>query len=126
VAGQLEGAATGVAKRGSRRYNMAQVKALFYLPLKDNDGRDLTAEIGQVETELYALFAGWTFRGDVKGAYRMDDGTLSGDVNAAYEVILDEARVPDLEQVLRDFRRSTLQESIYLEIQYNIDVRFLR
>jgi hypothetical protein len=105
---------------------MAQVKALFYLPMRDNDGRDLTTEIRQVELKLYALFGGWTFRGDVRGAYRMDDGTLSEDVNAAYEVILDEARVSDLEQALRDFRRGTLQESIYLEIQHNIDVRFLR
>jgi hypothetical protein len=105
---------------------MAQVKALFYLPLKDNDGRGLATEIEQAELEMYSLFGGWTFRGDVRGAYRMDDGTLSEDVNAAYEVIFDEARVPDLEPVLRDFRSGTLQESIYLEIQHNIDVRFLR
>lgn len=105
---------------------MAQVKALFYLPLKDNDGRGLAPEILQVEMELYSLFGGWTFRGDVKGAYRMDDGTLSTDVSGAYEVVLEETRLPELEQVLRDFRGSTLQESIFLEIQRNLDVRFIR
>ena len=36
---------------------MSQVKAVFYLPLQDNDGRDLTAEAEVVKTELYIQFA---------------------------------------------------------------------
>lgn len=32
---------------------MSQVKAVFYLPLRDNDGRDLTTEAEAVKTELY-------------------------------------------------------------------------
>jgi len=32
---------------------MAEVKAVFYLPLRDNDSRDLTAEAEAVKTELY-------------------------------------------------------------------------
>src|SRR5690348_13094943 len=105
---------------------MAQVKALFYVPRKDNDGRDLTLEIEELEAELFALFDGWTFRGDVKGAYRMADGTLSTDVSGAYEVVLDDSRIPELEPLLRDFRSKTLQEAIYLEIQRNLEVRFVR
>lgn len=42
---------------------MAQVKAVFFLPLLDNDGRDLSAERGVVEDELFMLFVGWTFLG---------------------------------------------------------------
>jgi hypothetical protein len=105
---------------------MAQVKALFYIPLRDNDGRDLTTEREDLQTELYVRFVGWTFLGYVKGAYQMADGTLALDESAAYMVILDEGRLPELEQVLRDFKGKTLQEAIYLEVQRDVDVRFIK
>jgi hypothetical protein len=104
---------------------MAKVKALFYLPLKDNDGRALTVEIEEVRTELYIRFEGWTFLGYVKGAYQMADGTQALDESGAYKVILDESRLPELEQILRDFKAKTSQEAIYLEIQRDVDVRFI-
>jgi hypothetical protein len=104
---------------------MARVKVLFYLPLKDNDGRDLSAEIDDTEMELYVRFVGWTFQGFIKGAYRMADGTQSVDESASYVVILEESRVLEIEEVLRDFKGKTLQEFIYLEIQHNVDVRFI-
>lgn len=104
---------------------MAKVKALFYLPLKDNDGRDLGVEIEDVRTELYVRFVGWTFFGYVKGAYRMADGSQALDESGAYVVVLDETRIPELEQILRDFKGKTLQEAIYLEIQRDVDVRLL-
>ena len=104
---------------------MAEVKALFYLPLRDNDGRDLIEEIAVLQAELFIRFAGWTFQGYVKGAYRMADGTQTLDESAAYVVVLDEARVDELEQLLRDFKSKTLQEAIYLEIHRNVDVRFI-
>jgi hypothetical protein len=104
---------------------MAQVKALFYLPLKDLDGRDLAAEIDQIEDELYVRFAGWTCQGYVKGAYQMADGTQSLDESAAYFVMIEEARVSEIEAILRDFKDQTLQEAIYLEIQRDIDIRLL-
>ncbi|MBW3539384.1 MAG: hypothetical protein KY476_03870 [Planctomycetes bacterium] len=104
---------------------MAEVKALFYLPLRDTDGRDLAVEIEVLETELYVQFAGWTFQGYVKGAYRMADGTQVLDESAAYVVVLEESRIAELEQVLRVFKGKTLQEAIYLKIHRDIDVRFL-
>jgi hypothetical protein len=39
---------------------MAQVKAVFLLPLFDNDGRSLRAEIDEVCAKVYGLFDGWT------------------------------------------------------------------
>jgi hypothetical protein len=104
---------------------VSQVKALFYIPIKDNDGRDLAGEIADLQSELYQRFAGWTSQGYVKGAYRLADGTPSMDVSESYLVLLDEARLPELEQILRDFRAKTLQEAIYLEIQREVDVRFI-
>jgi hypothetical protein len=101
------------------------VKALFYLPLKDNDGGDMSAEIEDVRMELYVRFVGWTFLGYVKGAYRMADGTQALDENGAYAVILDDTKVAELEQILRDFKSKTKQEAIYLEIQRDVTVRFI-
>lgn len=46
---------------------MAQVKLVFYLPLRDNDGRELKAEIDAVEMELVTRFGGWTLIAVVKG-----------------------------------------------------------
>jgi len=105
---------------------MAQIKAVFYIPLKDNDGRDLAAETQDLQTELYVHFVGWTFLGYVKGTWRMADGTQSLDESGAYVVILEEARLPELEQVLRDFKGKTLQEALYLEIHRHVEVRFVQ
>ena len=104
---------------------MAQVKALFYLPLRDNDGRDLSEEIESLEAELFIRFSGWTFQGYVKGAYRMADGTQSLDESAAYVVVCDESQIEELEGLLRDLKSKTSQETIYLEIQREVDVRFV-
>jgi hypothetical protein len=104
---------------------VAHVKALFYLPLRDNVGRDVTEEIEALEAELFILFSGWTFQGYVKGAYRMADGTQSLDESAAYVVVCDESRIAELAQLLRDFKSKTSQETIYLEIQRDVDVRFV-
>ena len=38
---------------------MAQIKATFYLPVADNDGRDLKVEIEIVRLALFELFVGW-------------------------------------------------------------------
>jgi len=104
---------------------MAQVKALFYIPLRDNDGRSLVTEAQDLQAELYLRFVGWTFLGYVKGTFRMADGTQALDESGAYVVILEEARIPELEQVLREFKSKTLQEAIYLEIQRDVVVRYI-
>jgi len=75
---------------------MALVKATFFLPLRDNDGRDLTAESVIVMMKLFNHFDGWTYLGEVRGAFRMPDGTESLDESKAYLVILDEARFRNL------------------------------
>jgi hypothetical protein len=46
---------------------MADVKATFYLPLKDNDGRSLTAEISAVEDACFEAFGAWTLTGYFQG-----------------------------------------------------------
>ena len=104
---------------------MALAKAFFLLPLRDNDGRDLSTEIAEVRTELYARFAAWTLEGFVEGAYQMSDATQAMDRSAKYMIFLDETRIGELEEVLRDFKRKTTQEKIYLELQRNVEIRLI-
>lgn len=104
---------------------MARVKAVFYLPLRDNDGRDLGEEIDLVLAEVFERFGGWTLQGEVSGAYRMSDGSQSLDRNLSCAVVLDEVDRDELEAILRRFRAKTLQEEVYLEIQ-RVEVRFIR
>lgn len=104
---------------------MSQVKVLFYLPLRDNDGRDLASEIEQVENELYLYLNGWTFQEYVRGVYEMPDGTRSLDESVAYVVITEEQNIDLIEQILGQFKSKTSQDAIYLEIQRDIDIRFI-
>ena len=104
---------------------MTDVKATFYLPLKDNGGRSLAAEIGGVEDACYAAFGAWTLTGYFQGVWRMKTGERKMDTSAVYTIILAEERLPELEAVLRAFKARSRQESIFLEVERNVDVRFL-
>ena len=105
---------------------MAKVKAVFFIPKSDNDGRSLDAEIKELEMELTLTFAGWTCQGYVAGQYKMADGTCTSDVNAAYFAVLDEARIDELVEILKGFISKTRQEAIYLEIHRNVEFRFVK
>lgn len=91
------------------------VKATFYLPLQDNDGRDLSAEIQAAEDECFVAFGVWTQVGFFKGAWRMESGLKQVDTHAVYSIVLERSRLPELEAILRRFKARTTQEAIYLE-----------
>ena len=103
---------------------MAQVKVRFYLPLRDNDGRELRTEIDEVAMELVTRFGGWTLIAVVKGAYLMADKTPVHDESNAYEVVTDESRVSEIKALLLAFKAKTTQEAIYFEVQPS-NVEFL-
>jgi hypothetical protein len=104
---------------------VAKVKAVFFIPLRDNDGRELSAEIAALETALYLTFVGWTMTGTVKGMYQMKDLRPAFDECNSYMVVMPDERLPELEQVLREFKAKTTQEAIYLEVQHDVDVRLI-
>ena len=106
-------------------YGVGLTKATFFLPLRDNDGRDLALEISEVEDECFLRFGAWTLSGYFKGVWRMKTGEQRIDVSAAYMVVLPEEQVRDLEDILRRFKERTSQESIYLEIEHEVDVRLI-
>jgi hypothetical protein len=104
---------------------MSRVKAVFFIPIRDNDGRNLRGEISALETGLYATFVGWTMTGTVKGMFQMADRRPVYDICKAYMIVMDEDRIGELEALLREFKAKTTQEAIYLEIQHGVDVRFI-
>jgi len=104
---------------------MASIKATFYLPIKDNDGRDLSLEIAEVEDRCFEFFGAWTTVGHFKGVWRMDTGERRMDTSAVYVVVLENSRLPQLEEILRIFKSKAGQEAIYLEVQHHIDLRLI-
>lgn len=55
----------------------------------------------------------------------MATGEQALDTSAVYQVILEESDVPELEKILRRFKAKTGQEAMYLELDRNVEVRFL-
>ncbi len=104
---------------------MAKVKVTFFVPIRDNDGRPLQAEIDDLEMELIVTFVGWTFQGYVKGSYRMSDGGRSLDVNASYFIVIEESRLNELVAILEAFLNETMQEALYLEIQRDFEFKLI-
>lgn len=104
---------------------MRQVKATFYLPLYDNDGRSLAAEISSVEDQCYEAFGAWTAAGFFKGAWRMKSGYQKVDACAVYVIVVDEEQISAVENILREFKSHTSQEAIYLEIDRDVDLRLI-
>ena len=104
---------------------MALVKATFFLPIRDNDGRELSDEINAVEEECFLLFGAWTLAGFFKGVWRMESGERQVDTSAAYMVVVEENQLEELEGILKRFKSRTTQEAIYLEVEHDIDLRLL-
>lgn len=104
---------------------MSSVKATFFLPLRDNDGKDLSQQIEEVEDECFLAFGAWTLSGFFKGAWRMGTGERRIDTSAAYMIVLRSDQIEELEEILRRFKAKTSQEAIYLEIEHDVDLRLI-
>jgi hypothetical protein len=104
---------------------MAIVKATFLLPVKDNDGRNLLAEIHETQDSVWNRFKAFTHEGEVTGAYLMADGRQATDLHKKYTLLLDESQLGALVELLRGFKAKTTQEAIYLEILHAVEVRMI-
>ncbi len=104
---------------------MNLVKATFFLPLRDNDNRDLTREISEVEDECFLTFGAWTLAGFFKGVWRMEGGERRIDTSAAYMLVMPEDQLDELIAILRRFKAKTTQEAIYLEVEHDVDLRLI-
>lgn len=104
---------------------MRLVKATFFLPLRDNDNRDLSREISEVEDECFLAFGAWTLAGLFKGVWRMESGEQRIDTSAAYMLVVPEDQLDELVEILRQFKAKTTQEAIYLEVEHDVDLRLV-
>src|SRR5437899_659765 len=104
---------------------MAQVKATFYLPVRDNDGRDLTAAIDRVEDRLFDSFGTWTRAGLFNGAWRMKSGERRLDTSVVYMLIIDESELELLREIIQEYKAGTTQEVILLELVHDVDIELL-
>lgn len=66
------------------------VQRTIVVPVADNDGRQLTAEIAGIEAELLSLIGGYSVTGSA-GVWRSDDSTTYRDHSVTFTVIADEA-----------------------------------
>ena len=104
---------------------MAKVKVVFFVPLLDNDGRDLAHETSDLQVEIFDTFVAFTRSGLVTGAYLMADGRRADDELWSYFVVLEEERVSELREIIARFKAKTTQEWIYFELQYNTFIKFV-
>ncbi len=104
---------------------MKTIRAIFLLPIKDNDGSALDQQVTSVQDALLVAFGGYTDLGFVKGSWRMREGEVSLDILARYCVTLEAGRLDELRAILQRFKTSTSQEFIYLEIQRDVDVELI-
>ena len=104
---------------------MAMVKATFFLPVRDNDGRSLRAEIRAAEDALFAMFDGYTRTTPVAGVFRMADETKVKDRCRSYFLGIAEDELEKLKEIIRTFKSATTQEAIYFDVLYNATVDFI-
>jgi len=99
---------------------------VFLIPQRDNDGRHLKDEIICLKHDLIKGFGGFTQQEGIEGWWVSADRQLYHDKGQiAFFVVMEEEQIPALERVLLEFKRHTLQKSIYLEINRSVEERFL-
>jgi hypothetical protein len=55
----------------------------------------------------------------------MGTGERKMDTSAVYTMTLPAERVPEVEAILRVFKQSTTQEAIFLQIERNVETKFI-
>lgn len=101
------------------------MKATFYLPLADNDGRDLSNEIQEVEDQCFIAFGALTQMGLFKGLWRTETGVRKIDINAIYMVILDDNGLDELKAIRKRFKAKTTQEAVFLEVSRDVETHLI-
>lgn len=101
------------------------LRALFLLPVRDNDGRSLAAEISEVEDRCFVEFGAWTSGGYFKGAWKMESGERALDTTVVYILYLEREQLDALRDILRRFKSRTTQEAILLEVTGSIEVELI-
>jgi hypothetical protein len=109
-----------VARRRQRQRGGASARlkeAVLLIPLTFNDGTAIASrKILSIVNELYAAFSGWTKEGVVEGAYRMKTGRRRVEKLLKLSVILEEAKIPELEEMVAKWCDELDQEAMLVKI----------
>jgi len=92
-------------------------QADFFLPILDNNNNSIEEEKNEVVRQIEEAFNGITRFADVKGSWRMSDGSITREKNQWYRVILKFSERKKLEKILLKFKEKAKQEAIYLDIK---------
>ena len=89
----------------------------FLVPIADNEGTPfLDAAFATFEDFLLDLAGGFTFRGQVDGAWRAPDGRVLRDTSRSYVISVPEARANQVATSIdHEVRRRFRQEATFLE-----------
>ena len=99
------------------------VKRTVVLPIRDNDGRRLTAELAECERELLRVAGGFTKTAS-SGAWVGAGGRTYRDRSRQYSIVLDPGSDAELVAMLPDWARRLRQEAIYTD-RAIVDVEFM-
>jgi hypothetical protein len=93
-------------------------KVTLLIPLTFNDGPTIPKEtLEAIEEELYLVSKGWTIVGEVEGAYQMQQtGEKKVERLLHVWVIVEEAAIPALKQMVAKFGATLGQEFMYFEV----------
>jgi hypothetical protein len=93
-----------------------KIRYVLLIPLTYNDGRAVPKTVlDQIYEEIFVLAGGYSIAGTVQGAYKMQDGMKQEDESLQVWIVIREADVPDLKNMVAKFGKSLGQETMYLE-----------
>lgn len=93
-----------------------KIKFILLVPLRYNDGTDVSATtLRSIDDDLFVFAGGYTIAGEVEGAWKMDDGTKQVDRCVQYWVVIDDDQTEELKILVSELARLLGQEAMYLE-----------
>lgn len=101
-------------------------KTVMLLPVKYNDGSDISANLkAHLLSQIANIFGGYTIDGQTTGVYRMADGSMAIDVCDKVIIGVDESDIGKVREVAGNIARVLRQESLYFEVQNGAEIEFI-
>ena len=92
-------------------------KVTLLIPLTFNDGSAVPlGTLDQIENDIYGAFNGWTVVGEVVGAFKRITGEKTVDRSLQVWVVVDEAVLPAMRQMVAEFAALLKQDAMYFEV----------
>jgi len=103
-------------------------KVEFLLPLHDNDGKPFENNVlSKITNTILELAGGFSRESNlIQGFYKDSSGKILKDINRKYTVAVKKVKIQEVMDFLNhDVKRLLSQESIYIEIKNNSEIRLI-